>query len=104
MYRRPSSGPAPPKRGKEGAPGRRPFDPIRGRLRRLVAVDVLVEPTGVRAHVPAEDGGLVALLVGDDRGRAALDDVRVAGVRVWQRLTLVGARDRVAPVRPHSER
>src|SRR6266576_4350720 len=73
---------------------------ISSELRRLVAVDVLVEPTGVRAHVPAEDGGLVALLVGDDRGRAALDDVRVAGVRIRQRLPRVAARDRVTPVGP----
>src|SRR5262249_42475760 len=103
-YRCAEGSPAPPKRGTRS----RTFRPAENResreagllaglpavgrsleerssssdLRSLVAVDVLVDAAVVRALIAAEDGDLVALLVRDDLGGAALDDIRVGGVRI----------------------
>src|ERR1051325_8626110 len=62
-------------------------------LRRDGSVDVLVEPAGPRARIPGERAAR--------RLRTALEDVR--GVVRPFCLSLVGTRDRVAPIGPGPE-
>src|SRR5438876_472044 len=84
--------------------GRPPAPPPVEPLRRLVAVDVLIDPARVRAAVAAPRGDYVALLVREGQLHAALRDVGVAGVRLARSLAWIGSGDGVAPVRPDAVR
>src|SRR5262249_45643962 len=73
-------------------------------LRRLVAVDVLIDPAQVRAEVARPGLDRVALLVRRRHHIPALANVGAAGVRVLGLLARVGSLNRVAPVGPGAER
>src|SRR5262249_3015721 len=100
-----SQAPLPLKGEKEEGALRRPLrGASRCDLRRLVAVDVLVDAAVVGAQGPSGHGDLVALVVGDDGRGAALVDVGVPRVRIRRRLARIRPGNRVTPVRPHAER